>query len=608
MKRLTKINSFVLALIILCCSFLGDTNIFTSAETVRIGVINHTDVRIRSDASANSSILDKVSNINTTVVGQKQGTDNSYLWYQVTYTSPGSDYASAGTVIMGYVREDLITVTTYSTSVDFEESLKAFPESYHPYLRALHAVYPNWKFVADEISLTFDEAVALEGQDRRKQVYYTDGLSWRSMGSGAYDWGSGTYVSDNGNWYGASREVIAYYMDPRNFLNDTGIYMFLKQGYDSTVDYTEGVNKIISGTFLANGYSDPNDTAYGGSYTKVIIEAGRQSGVSPYVLASTIRQEQGVNGSSLSNGVTYNEVTVYNFFNWNASGSTTADVINNGAAYAYDMGWTTRSASIIEGAVKYGDGYVSAGQDTYFYKNYNIINPDKIWKQYAQNVVDSYSSAKNLKPIYSEQYDWELFFRIPVYKNNSLPSTVSGYPDKNSNENNYYFNTIEVSGLSPSFSRYNYEYALQVSGNTSIYVEMPSTASLATPATYNLSAGENKITLSVKAQTGYTNDYVIYVNSATACTLTITTEKGTTPPDTPTTPTPTPTPTVLRGDTNGDGKISLSDLSNVRLHLVGSITLTGDSFTGADTNGDGKISLSDLSNIRLHLVGSINLN
>ena len=61
------------------------------------------------------------------------------------------------------------------------------------------------------------------------------------------------------------------------------------------------------------------------------------------------------------------------------------------------------------------------------------------------------------------------------------------------------------------------------------------------------------------------------------------------------------------GDANGDGKISLSDLAKIRLHLLGEVTLKGDNLTGADANKDGKISLSDLAKVRLHLLGEITL-
>lgn len=605
MAKFKKITAIFMAVLLLMVTTFESCNIIALANTVKIGVIKGSDVRVRADASTNSQILDKVSYITTTVIGKKQGTDNNYLWYKVSFTSPGSEYAAMGTKIEGYVREDLITVSTYTTSADFEESLKSFPESYHPYLRALHTKYPNWVFQADNVPITFQEAVRLENIGQRKQVHSSSGISWRSMGQGAYEWNSGSYVVSNGGWLAASREVIQYYMDPRNFLNEDGIYMFLKQGYQYNVDYTDGVNKIISGTFMETPYSDPNDTQYNGSYLSVILAAGSLSGVSPYVIASTIRQEQGVNGSSLSNGVSYSGTTVYNFFNWKASGGSTADVINNGAKYAYENGWTTRSASIINGAKKYADDYIKVQQDTYFYKNYNILFPDKINHQYAQNVADAYSSAKNLKKIYSEQNDWQLIFRIPVYKDNSLPQAVYTLPAQNNKSNNYYFNKIEVEGLSPSFSRFNYEYALLISNDTHIYVELPQGASMVNSDRFTLNKGENKVVLTVKSETGYTNDYIINVNATEACTLTVGTEK--TPPNNPDI-TPPPAPVILKGDTNLDGKISLSDLSNVRLHLVGTINLTGDSFTGADTNLDGKISLSDLSNIRLHLVGSINLN
>ena len=64
-----------------------------------------------------------------------------------------------------------------------------------------------------------------------------------------------------------------------------------------------------------------------------------------------------------------------------------------------------------------------------------------------------------------------------------------------------------------------------------------------------------------------------------------------------------PKPVIVKGDTNGDGKITLSDLANIRLHLLGKFVLKDNNSLGADTNKDGKISLNDLANVRLHLLG-----
>ena len=45
---------------------------------------------------------------------------------------------------------------------NFEEQISSFPESYKNSLRALHSIYPNWKFYADYIDITLDKAAELE--------------------------------------------------------------------------------------------------------------------------------------------------------------------------------------------------------------------------------------------------------------------------------------------------------------------------------------------------------------------------------------------------------------------------------------------------------------
>ncbi len=652
MPLFKKLLSVCLALLMLLSLFASvitvtavEDNSDTGVTTIMTGVItepgeNKIGVKLRADAGTDPvavlttltdgtalTVLGTKNDINNTL---NPATQNVYVWYNVQYFG--------GTTYTGYIREDMITVTTHTiTPPDqnvkpFEEQLAEFPESYHSYLTELHQLYPNWIFTADNIDLTYQEAIALENVFPRKLVE-NQYLSWRSMEYGAFNWNTGSYVSTDGKdrWYGASREVIAYYMDPRNFLNPNDAYIFMKQSYDPNSQSIEGVRELLKGRFLENNYEDPNDTAYGGDFAVIIMAAAQQSGGNPYILASTIIQEQDSNGSVFSNGsLSYNGVTVYNFFNFGVSGTTEDDKRNNGSKYAYDAGWTTRSAAIIGGAKKYADGYVNSSpsnpyynQDTYFYKNYNILNPSKIYHQYAQNVADQVSSSAILRKLYTGNVTTQLTFRIPVYKDNSLPETPFAIPEKNNNKNNYYFNIIEVDGLTPSFSRYTYSYGLQVDKDTSIYFAVPANVYLLTPMTYNLTTGNNRIVLTVRSETGYTNDYVINVNALSDCVLTLTStktpiappeqeEEGTTPnPDTPggdtddpdnTTP---PAPTIKKGDVNGDGVITLSDLAAVRVHLLELALLTGDKFTAGDINSDGAITLSDLAAVRLHLLGLI---
>ena len=563
---------FLSVIILLSAAFCSTFRV--SAENV-LYYLNDYDVNIREDASTSSKSLGKLSYVYVTKNGEKKGTDG-YIWFNVTYGS-----------ITGYIRSDFIAEVTINTDAGFEEQLKAFPESYRDYLRQLHAVYPNWKFYADNINMTLDEAVSLE---LVKKVTDYKSLSWRSMDLGSYDWGTGKWVStENGRWYYVSREVIKYYMDPRNFLNANYIYTFLQQSYDPVHQTEAGLRKVISGTFLEKGYGGDTD-----AYVKDIMNAASESKVNPYILAGTIIQEQGVNGTSKLISGTCSDYNgeykgYYNFFNISANGE---DPTLNGLKYAKSKGWNTPSKAIIEGAEFCGNSYVSAGQNTYFYMNYNIKEPDRIWHQYATAVHNAADSGKKLASTYAELKDAELDFLIPVYKN--MASSVSALPARNDNLNNYYFNSINAGGLTPSFNRFIYSYDLKVSGDTTVSVTVPSGASYAGAKSYQLVAGNNRISLSVKSQTGYINDYYIYVDADRNCTIYVDSDGN--------------APAVKNGDTNGDGKINGRDLANVQMHILGVKLLSGDGFTAGDTNGDGTINGRDLANVQMHILGVKALN
>ncbi|MBQ2835694.1 MAG: dockerin type I repeat-containing protein [Clostridia bacterium] len=60
---------------------------------------------------------------------------------------------------------------------------------------------------------------------------------------------------------------------------------------------------------------------------------------------------------------------------------------------------------------------------------------------------------------------------------------------------------------------------------------------------------------------------------------------------------------VVKGDINGDGCAKLSDLSKLKLSVIGTTQLEGAYKEAADLNGDGNVKLSDLSKMKLYLVG-----
>jgi beta-N-acetylglucosaminidase len=465
-----------------------------------------------------------VSKWTVTVTGSKKDTkstknpdtNKTYVWYEVSYSSNSK-------TVKGYVREDLIKVKEYKLDTTFSAKLSEFPESYRNDLILLHAIYPNWTFVADNVDSTFSTAVSKQDFEFRKLVE-TDYNSWRSMREGCYDWSKSKFITSDGGKYGVSREVIAYYMDPRNFLNANDIYLYMQQGYDSTTQTVEGIEKIVEGTFLDAKITDKNDKYYGKRYAAVIRYAGSKSKVNAYVLASTIIQEQGINGTVLGKGTTYKSKKVYNFFNYKASGSTSADIINNGSKYAYDQKWFTPTESIVGGAKLYGSGYINVGQDTYFYKNYNVHNPDELWHQYAQNVADSLTSSRRLQETYSSLKDMALTFRIPVFE--LMPSTVSKLPSKSQKYNNYYFEELKANGLT-SFDRYKTKYSISTDGDLFLTYKLPNGATYTGEETYALTEGKNTIKLKVKSETGYNRTYTLTITATKDAALTVATTNET---------------------------------------------------------------------------------
>ena len=120
--------------------------------TITVGVItepgtNKTGVVLRSNAGTTANKVYLLNDgTSVTVLGSKDDINNKindttqkiYVWYNITYTFEGVTYT-------GYVREDLIKVTTYVITPpneeeeeivykSFEEQLAEFPENYHPYL------------------------------------------------------------------------------------------------------------------------------------------------------------------------------------------------------------------------------------------------------------------------------------------------------------------------------------------------------------------------------------------------------------------------------------------------------------------------------------------
>ena len=64
------------------------------------------------------------------------------------------------------------------------------------------------------------------------------------------------------------------------------------------------------------------------------------------------------------------------------------------------------------------------------------------------------------------------------------------------------------------------------------------------------------------------------------------------------------TPSTEKGDTNGDGSISLKDSTLILNYIIGKSTLTTSQILRGDMNGDGKLTLKDANAIRRKILGN----
>ena len=475
-------------------------------------------VRIREKV-VNGNIVAQLDTGYPIEVLEKVNADDGYKWYRIKFSKNDKE-------MEGYVRSDLVTIVntnynTQSSDADFEEQIKEFPDDYKAQLRALHEKYPNWQFEAVKTGLEWSDVVKNESKVGRNLVAKTSIASWKSTEPQAYNWASNTwYGFDGGSWAAASTELIQYYLDPRNFLDDSGIFQFETLEFK---DYqnVDGVKNALAGTFMAGDYSDTDGETR--SYASTFFEAGQNYGINPYHLASRAVQEQGVLGRSQSiAGNVSGLENLFNYFNIGAFAANGNSATINGLYYAagadenYLRPWNSRYKSI-NGSAKYiADKYVSVGQNTLYFQKFNVVNSKNgIYShQYMSNIVAaSYESAR-LKKAYSD-LNTKLIFRIPVY--NNMPSAKCVKPTSDSNPNTY-LSKLWVDGYSftTEFSSVNSTYYLTVGSDVesvNIGAEaVSSSSSVGGTGTYTLNSGENRVQVVCKAQNGATKGYTIIIN------------------------------------------------------------------------------------------------
>lgn len=341
--------------------------------------------------------------------------------------------------------------------VYYEELLeKGFPKDYATALTELHLLHPTWEFTPLMISEQDAKHTWSYVIDRETEVEDRNLISKNSLYS-AY-WHEVNRNESETGYYQPSRATVEYFMDPRNFLNESDIFQF----YDLAADPDASlgaIEAVLMGTFM-EGTTLEN----GKTYAQTFLEIGEMLGVNPVYLAVKVRQEQGVLGSSpIISGVcgsllldyyrnqtqkTENGKDVippttasedallsldgyYNYFNIKASGTGVFEIYQSAmeaaklgtAAFADDWGgspaWNTRWKSLYGGAYFLKSGYIDRYQSTIYLQKFNVDNRSgrTFWGQYMASVFGAMNEGRLLYQSFASigALDTSCTFLIPVY-------------------------------------------------------------------------------------------------------------------------------------------------------------------------------------------------
>lgn len=532
-------------------------------------------LNVRSGAGTGYSKTGTVSYGDSLTILSETTDSSGAKWYKI----------SCGN-LTGYVSAAYVQLTSSgsqgSSDADFESYMtkQGFPESYKPYLRKLHEQHPKWIFTAQKLGVDWNTALKEECVVGRNLVHSSALASWKSMEKGAYDFNGGYWYGLDGSWVAASKEIIMYYMDPRNFLNDTYIFMFENQSYDPSYQTESGVKTILADTFMSGSYTCP-DTKKKYTYSQTFMDAAKKSGVSPYHLASRCRNEQGVNGAPQSLGTVKGYENYFNFFDIQAYATSTMTAAEMGCKYAkttnptYLLPWTNQYKSIVGGSIFLGTGYITKGQDTLYLQKFDMVDGGNglYYHQYMTCVFGQANEAISLKNAYSQDIlNSAMEFKIPVY--NNMPDKLCPKPTS-SGDNNNYLKSLSVSGtsVSPKFDKFTASYTAKVNAEVSSVTvnanPLGKSAKVSGKGKVSLKTGENTVKVTCTAASGVKRTYTIKITRKAA------------------------SQTLQQGDVNGDKYLTVVDALLMLRYNAGKTQLDPAQLKRADMNGDGKVDVID---------------
>lgn len=514
------------------------------------------------------------------VIAVQRGSDG-YDWYQIVFVYKG--YTK-----VGYMRSDFVSYIGDDRACRKYLDEQGFPKSYQPYLRALYAASGGkWTFVAYKTGLDWKEALEMESTLGVSLIHRNYDPAQRSTAPGAYDSSTGEWRQFEPGWYAASRDTVAYYMDPRSYLTDGTCIAFELLSSNNAITRDQ-MKKVLGDCVWATD-----------ELIDEFIQAGKEANVSPIYLAVKARGEIGTGatknatGYPLSDGKKY-----YNFFNIGAYGG--SDPNYNGILYAQKEGWDTSYKALLGGAKFISGSYIAKGQNTMFLQRFNFSKTNTFGHQYATDITYAYMGGWDTYGSYAENnmLGVNLIISVPILENmpavTKLPTAryedeyvdpepepepepdpnpepnPNPEPDPNPTERYDYVNELNL--------RLSDSYLSGFTLGTPVQSLISQIKSVNKNATVTVTAGGEAVADSALVATGQ----VLTIQDA-AGTYTYT--------------------CVVYGDINGDGHIGAADLLYVERHILGKLTLTGAAARAAMISSN-HIGAASLLRIERHILGT----
>lgn len=344
-----------------------------------------------------------------------------------------------------FVKSEVHAVNLSSSYTQYIKSgIRAFPESYQKKLAYLKYNHPNWQFKAYYTGIDWNELTSSSAENQcLKNTMYKSAL---------VDPLTLCVCGRNGDpgYYCASAKMVNYYLDPRNFMDESMVFQFLDLANG------DGVTRAVVASATANTY------LY--QYVDDIMVAASEAGINPLHIVATIFQELGRTGTPRAiSGTVPGYEGLYNFYNYGATDGNGA--VERGLAEAGRQGWTSPRYALIDGAKKVlKNGYISAGQTTKYFYKFDVVGNEILTEsmgqrtyalkyfyghQYMTNLRDPSSQAGSLYDIYAdgEILNEQLTFLIPVY--NNMPDATIPVPTSlaANQQSLYYINSMKIGGI-----------------------------------------------------------------------------------------------------------------------------------------------------------------